>query len=72
MILLGKIYRLCTGTPEPLSGSSHGNLAPLKPCLDAWENALKDWLSEGWITRLNDTQLEAIYVVLYDLTMQVF
>lgn len=72
MILLGKIHRLCTGTPEPLSSSSRGRLAPLKPCLDAWENALKDWLSEIWITTLNDAQLEAIYIVLYDLAVEVF
>ena len=72
MILLGKIHRLCTGTPEALSSSSRGRLAPLKPCLDAWENALKDWLSEIWITTLNDAQLEAIYIVLYGLAVEVF
>lgn len=72
MVLLGKIYRLCTGTPEALTSSSRNSLSPLKPCLDAWENALKDWLSEPWITTLNDAQLEAIYMVLYRLAINVF
>lgn len=72
MVLLGKIHRLSTDTPEPLSSSRRTNLGLVKPCLDAWENALKDWLSKPWITEVNDAQFEAIYTVLYDLAEEVF
>lgn len=72
MVLLGKIHRLSTDTLEPLSSSRRTNLGLVKPCLDAWENALKDWLSKPWITEVNGTQFEAIYTVLYDLAEEVF
>lgn len=72
MILIGKLYRLCTDTAEAITGSRRNNLWPLKPFLDEWENALKDWLSEPWIATLNTAQLDAIYSVLYSLAQQVF
>lgn len=69
-ILLGKIYRLCTHTPERVN-CTH-KLAPVKDCLDRWETAHKERLSREWVAGLDYVQRDAIYSVLYALTEQVF